>query len=264
MKKHSDTARWTVIVLAAGRDGNDPLAAHFGVTHKCLLPVAGVPMLQRVVSALADHPVIGDIVVSIEHPELLPRALGDLADRVRHTPSGASAAQSAYAAVKAEGDRFPILLTTGDHALLDHRMLDHFLSTSSAAGADLTAGVARAEVILAEHPGAKRTFLTFGGDRVSGCNLYGLHSRAALKAIELWQVVEANRKNPLAIARAFGPYALLRFVTRTLTLASAFALASRRLGITARPVELPMANAAVDIDKPADHELVERILASRG
>ncbi len=262
MKNPSDTTGWTAIVLAAGRGAGDPLAAYFGVTHKCLLPVGGTPMLRRVVIALNDHPQIRDIVVSIEDEALLAEALGELAGRVRFAASDTSAARSAAAAVKDQENGFPMLLTTADHALLDRAMLDHFIAQSSASGADLTVGVARAETILGEHPAAKRTFLTFGRDRVSGCNLYGLLGPASLRAIELWQTVEANRKNPIAIARAFGVYALLRFATRSLTLESAFGLASRRLGITGWPVEMPMANAAVDIDKPEDKELVERILAS--
>ena len=156
---------------------------------------------------------------------------------------------------------YPILLTTADHALLNGDMLDHFIAGSESAGGDLTVGLATAETILSVHPDAKRTFLAFGSDRVSGCNLYGLNTERALRAIELWQHVEANRKNPLAIARAFGVRAVVRYVTGWLTLDSAFALASTRLEITAHPVLMPIANAAVDVDKPADKVLVEDILA---
>jgi len=38
---------------------------------------------------------------------------------------------------------------------------------------------------------------------------------------------------------------------------------SRRLGLMARPVFLPMAEASVDVDKPEDLELAERILKER-
>jgi hypothetical protein len=62
---------------------------------------------------------------------------------------------------------------------------------------------------------------------------------------------------------AFGPYALLRFAIGNLNLAQAFAIASRRIGVVARPVVLPFADAAVDVDKPADKELAEEILRRR-
>ncbi len=43
----------------------------------------------------------------------------------------------------------------------------------------------------------------------------------------------------------------------------AFAYLSQKAGAIIRHVELPVAEAAVDVDKPADLELVERIFASR-
>ena len=56
----------TALVLAGQRRGTDPMAAAAGVSHKALLPVAGVPMLLRVVSALRSTPGIARIVVSID------------------------------------------------------------------------------------------------------------------------------------------------------------------------------------------------------
>jgi hypothetical protein len=38
---------------------------------------------------------------------------------------------------------------------------------------------------------------------------------------------------------------------------------SRRLDLTARPVLMPFAEAAVDVDKPEDKELAERIFIER-
>ena len=61
--------------------------------------------------------------------------------------------------------------------------------------------------------------------------------------------------------RAFGPRLLLAWATGLTSLNGAFRLASKRLGVTAVPVLMRQANAAVDVDKPADKELVERILA---
>jgi CTP:molybdopterin cytidylyltransferase MocA len=260
MNANSETRSWRAIVLAAGRGPNDPLARHFGVSHKCLLPVAGVPMLRRVVNALVACGQIGDIHISLETESLLDEALGEVAGSVSFIQSQASAAQSAGHAIKAVVKQRPVLITTADHALLDVAMLQHFIEMTDDLGCDLSVGLASAETILAAYPDAKRTFLKFGPQRVSGCNLYGICNDRALTAIELWQKVEAQRKNPLVVVRAFGLHALLRYVTGTINLEGAFRLASRRLGIDARPVLMPFANAAVDVDKPEDKELVEKIL----
>jgi hypothetical protein len=142
-------------------------------------------------------------------------------------------------------------------------MLDCFLEESLASRADITVGLTRAETILAAYPAAKRTFLRFGPDSVSGCNFYGLMTPRAAKAIEFWKRLDENRKRPWRLIAAFGIGPLLRYLTGTVDLESAFAIGSHRLGITAKPIILPFAEAAIDVDKPADKELCDAILKGR-
>jgi GTP:adenosylcobinamide-phosphate guanylyltransferase len=238
------------------------MAKAYRVTHKCLIEIGGEPMLEKVVRTLLATSEVASITVSIENKGLLVDALGPLAEKVAFLASGESAARSALAALP-ETAEYPWLITTGDHPLLTLEMLNYFLAAAVRSGADLCAGLARAETILARFPDARRTYLTFGPDRVSGCNLFALNSPVARKALVFWHDLEKVRKKPWRLVGAFGPVALLRFFTGMLTLDSAFALASRRLGLTARPVLMPFAEAAVDVDKPADKELAERILRER-
>ncbi len=56
----------TALVLAGTRPGGDPLAQAAGVSHKALIPIGGVPMLQRVLVALAAVPAVARIVVVID------------------------------------------------------------------------------------------------------------------------------------------------------------------------------------------------------
>jgi CTP:molybdopterin cytidylyltransferase MocA len=253
---------WNVLVLAAGRGPDDPMAKAYRVTHKCLIQIGGEAMLKRVIRTLLSSPEIASITVSIETRNLLDEALGPLAKQVGFLASDESAARSALAALP-EGTTFPWLITTGDHPLLTVEMLQFFLAEARRSGGDLCAGLARAETILARFPDARRTYLKFGPDRVSGCNLFALTSPRARKALALWHDVETVRKRPWRLVGAFGPVALLRFLAGTLTLDSAFALASRRMDLIARPVLMPFAEAAVDVDKPEDKELAEKILDER-
>lgn len=247
--------KWQALILAGSRGPQDPLARHYGLLHKCLLPVGGVPMLWRVAAALDAEPRIRRVSVCIEDASLLPKSLG-------FVQASTSAAASALQGVAKTG--LPVIITTGDHALLTVSMVTDFLNASEAADADITVGLARAETILEAFPQAKRTFLKFRRDRVSGCNLYALKTERALKALEFWQQVEANRKSPFRLMRAFGLQLLAAWALGMLNLDQAFALASRRLGLVAKPVLMAQAEAAVDVDKPADKELAEAILAKRG
>jgi hypothetical protein len=52
-------------------------------------------------------------------------------------------------------------------------------------------------------------------------------------------------------------------VARRLDLAAAFERVSKVIGVEARAIEMPMAEAAVDVDKISDLELVNQIFAER-
>ena len=262
---------WDTIVLAGRRAGEDPFADAAGVAHRALVPVAGRPMLERVVATLRNHPSIGAVRISIDRPELL-RDIPSLANwidagEVEVLRSGASPSGSALAALDATSDGTPTLLTTADHALLDARILDVFLEGAHDAhaneNADLAVGLVHAHVLRAAYPESRRTYLRFADTAISGANLFGLYGARARRAVEFWSRLEQHRKRPWRLVAAFGPGTLLRFATRRLTLAQAFERASRAIGVSARPIALPFAEAAIDVDRPADLTLVESILAAR-
>jgi GTP:adenosylcobinamide-phosphate guanylyltransferase len=254
-------SRWQVLVLAAGRGPEDPMARAYGVSHKCLVPIGGIPMLRRVVDTLLSSPQIAGVRIAIDDKAIVVEALGERARHVEIIAAKESAARSAAFALA--DARFPQLVTTGDHPLLTHAMLAYFLEASEASGADLTAGLASRHTIEAAFPGAQRTYLRFSDVAVSGCNLFGLTDARARAALDVWHFLEEVRKKPWRLAAAFGPLTLARYLSGRLTLDGAFAAASRRLGINAKPILMPFAEAAVDVDKPADKELAERILSAR-
>ncbi len=257
------TEKWHALILAASRGPNDPMAKHYGVSHKCLIEVGGEKMLARVVRVLGAHRSIQSIRVSIEDETVLNYALGNLRGDVIFERSTTSAPASVMQALGHIDDGAKVLVTTADHALLDTAMLDFFMSEAEQSDGDLNVGLARDSVILKAYPHAKRTFLKFGADRVSGCNLFAFKTSNAVKVLAFWQQIEKNRKNPFKLVAAFGFKAIFAYLTSALNLEKAFALASGRIGVVAKPVLMPFANAAIDVDKPEDKDLVEEILADQ-
>jgi GTP:adenosylcobinamide-phosphate guanylyltransferase len=251
----------TALVLAGSRAGAaDPMAMAAGVSHKAVMPVGGVPMLQRVLATLRASPGIGRVVVMIEEPD---RSLAGLPldPGVALRPAAPSPSRSVAAALEEFGA--PLLVTTADHALLTPAMVARFLADLPA-GTDVAAGLARAEVVLAEWPNTRRTWLRFHDGRYTGCNLFWMGTPRAAGVVRFWQRVEQQRKKPAAMVRLLGPVMLLRFALGLLSLPAALAALGRRTGARLAAVELPFAEAAVDVDKPADLELAEAVLARRG
>ena len=258
--------RFSALVLAASRGPDDPMAKATGVAHKCLVRTAGVPMLCRVLDALAASASVARIAISIDDPAVLesaPIADAMIGREVTVLRSAATASRSVLAAAAALADPFPLLVTTADSALLDGATVDLFCREALAGGAKLAAGLAPAAVILRDYPAAKRTFLKFRDDGYSGCNLFALTEPAALDAVRFWAGIERHRKRPWKLVGAFGPVSLLLFLARRLSLDDAMARASKVLGVPVAAVKIPIAEAAMDVDKPADLILVEEILARR-
>ncbi len=258
-------ARWTVIVAAGQRPGIDPLASAFGEQWKALVRVGGEAMLSRVVRTLASVPAIGEIIILAQDGAALVATPDTawLADhpQVRFATSGQGISQSVHDCVTNAAKGWPVLLTTADHPLLTRAMVEAFIAQAS--GADVAVAMVERRTLLAAYPGNQRTWLHFRGGAYSGANLFALNSPGALAALDVWRSVEQDRKKGWKLLWRFGPWLALRALTRTIGLAAALASAAQRLGFSAKAVILPMAEAAIDVDKPSDHMLAEQILRGR-
>jgi GTP:adenosylcobinamide-phosphate guanylyltransferase len=255
-------ANWHAVILAASRGASDPMAQAYGVLHKCRITIGGVPMIARVVGALQQSGVIDDIAISTESENVYADVIGERGGNVHHVQSQQSAPSSALHAIRKD-DHYPVLITTGDHALLTADMVRHVCDHASRLDADFTVGLATAETILQKYPGTRRTFFTFAKTRVSGCNLFTVHTEAGLRVLERWQTMERNRKKPWKLVFSFGVTPLLRFAAGQLTLDRAFEIVSQRMRTKVSPLLLPFPEAAIDVDKPADKELAELIVSTR-
>jgi hypothetical protein len=181
--------------------------------------------------------------------------------RLSVVASGATIAATLGAILSDPTTRFPLLVTTADHALLDPAMISDFCG--AAAGADLAIGLVERARLDARLPQTKRTWIKFRGGAYSGANLFAFGSRDAVKAVALWRSVEQDRKKGWRMIAALGPALLLGSVLRVRTLDQTLASIGKRLGLDIRKVELANPLAAVDVDKPADHALVSAILEGR-
>jgi GTP:adenosylcobinamide-phosphate guanylyltransferase len=251
---------WTAIILAGQRPGIDGLAAHFGEKYKALVAVAGEPMVTRVVRTLSACPSIARIVVLAQDPAVIASAVAQ-GGGAQIIASQAGISASILAVAGTEHARWPVFVTTADHPLLTPEMVEHFIANSQSG--DLAVGMVERAVVLADYPENRRTWLKFSDGAWSGANLFALRTQKARAALSLWAEAEQDRKKAWKLFLHFGPWLALRAITRTVGLAHAFALAGKRLGLSAKLVALPYAEAAIDVDKVSDHGLAEAILKAR-
>ncbi len=257
---------WTALVLAGQRPGVDRLAAHFGREAKALIPVAGEPMLSRVLRALAATPGIARIIVLAQDaPALLadPALAWTAGDsRIEPRVSGHTISGSVRDAVTDPAVGLPVLVTTADNVMLTPPTVTAFIA-GSGAGDVCVAMVERSQLEAAVGPN-RRTWLTFKDGAFTGANLFALTGPAATRALTFWERVEPDRKSVLRLAAHFGPVLMVKLLLKRMTLAQALAAAGERLGVSAAPVLLADGRMGVDVDKPEDHTLAESLLTGQG
>jgi GTP:adenosylcobinamide-phosphate guanylyltransferase len=251
---------YTAIVLAGSRPGRDHLAEQFGTDFKALIPVAGEPMVRRPVRALLASEQVGEIIVFSPSPERLAEILPD-DPRLKFALSRDSIAATMLDMCSDASTRWPLLVTTADHALLDTATVDEFCRL--AGSADVAIGVVERRPLLRRLPHTKRTWLKFRGGAYTGANLFALKSRAVQPAIELWRSVEQDRKKGWRIMSLLGTTTTLAVALRLLSLEQVLMRLSGRLGLKLEAVQLTNPLAGVDVDKPGDHALAEAILQGR-
>lgn len=245
------------LVLAGSRGGVDPVADYAGVSQKGLIVLGGQTLLTRVLTAL-DAAGATRIGVSTKDAALeAALATQTVAATLTALPSAAGPSQSVHEGAVAMGA--PLLVTTVDHALLRPDWVTDFMADTPA-DADIAILLAEEALVRAAAPTTQRTYLAFRDGRYSGCNLFYLQTPKALQAIDLWRTVEKHRKQPWKIAALFGPVMLVRYLLGLMTLDEMVARIGRLAGVKAAAVRARHGLAAVDVDKPADLDLVRSLV----
>lgn len=257
---------FVVAIMAAQRDGRlDPLAAEAGVSHKCLVPIAGAPLLGHVLAALAQVEGLARIRISIEPAAMdalraVPGARGELGVAVEFVPAADNLADSVHAC--AEGVDVPMLVTTADNVLLTPAAVraaaDLLLD-----GADVMVALATREAVLAAHPEGQRRFYRFADAHYSNCNLYGLSGPRGLRLAETFRTGGQFAKKPKRIVGAFGLVNLLLLRFGLVTMPQAMRRLSRRFGARIAPLVLADGSHAIDVDNARTYAIAELLMEKR-
>jgi GTP:adenosylcobinamide-phosphate guanylyltransferase len=251
------------IVLAGQRPGTvDPLAAGAGVTHKCLVPIGGKPLLSHVVAALQATPGVDRLRIVVEPAaqDAVRALLPEGPVPVEFIPAAPNLVDSVYLA--AAGTDQPTILTTADNVLLTPGAV---LAVQGAlhGGADVVFSMARKAAVLAAHPEGQRRFYGFHDDAYSSCNLFGFAGARTFRAAEMFRGGGQFAKKPLRLVAAIGPLNVVLFLLGWLSLAGGMRRLSRRLKVRAEAVVLEDGAHAIDVDNERTHRVAALLLAQR-
>ncbi len=252
-----------IIILAAQRPGVvNPLAQAHGVSHKCLVPLKGKPLIAHVLATVAVQPDIASVRVSVE-PELFPAldaifaSLGKPAGFFCCVASASNLADSVGAA--AAGHDGPIVITTADHALLTPDALSAMHDVLRG-GADGALAMTTQSAVHRVHPDGQRRFYRFADDAYSNCNLYGLGGANALRGAEIFRSGGQFAKKAKRIIEAFGLINLILLRLRLISLRTGLQRVSRRIGLRIEPVILTDGRNAIDVDNERTYAVVAGLM----
>ena len=247
-------------VVLAGGTRPEVMARHYGLAHKALVPVAGVPLVQRVMAALQAARQAEPVALATCREEVAALAPPGV---IVARPSGTHFVDTITAGLAAVSRPERILVCTCDLPLLTPEAVDDFVGRALDTGADLCYSMVNGQRLRELPVLAHRTLVRLREGRYTGGNL-ALLSRRLIeeKAPRLGQAF-AGRKNQLALAWMLGPGFVWRLATGRLGLAEIVAKARELLDLSAAVIDSTYVEVCYDIDKPRHVALAEAILAQR-
>jgi len=251
----------TALIMAGKRSGiMDPLATRAGVSQKCVAPVLGVPMVERVLKEVAGCDRIGAIhIVAHEADEI--KALPTAEGRLHFKEGKFNIVDSVFSG--AEGASFPLMITTADNCLVTSDGYAEFIDKALAADAGAAAALARKQDVQAADPEGQKKFYEFTDGGYSNCNTYWMGSEDALSAAEIMREGGQFVKFPKRIAKAFGLMNLIRFYFGWGSKEKIFEQVSNRFGFKLVPIVMSNGEFAIDVDNERTFEVTERLLKKR-
>jgi GTP:adenosylcobinamide-phosphate guanylyltransferase len=249
------------IILAGGKSNEkDPLYEMTAGGLKSLLSIAGKPMIQWVLDALAGADQIDTILVmGIKEKNGLSCSkdtsfLDDAGSLMENIKQGCAFLQ------KIHPDESHVMTISADIPAVTPIMIDDCVHRYQESHQDVCYSVIDRKVMEKKYPNSKRTYVRVKDGEVCGGDLNCLNKNIALNPDGLWTRLIDNRKNPLKQAALIGFDTLFLLSMGKLTLDDTAARVCRRLGISGKAFRLPYAEVGMDVDKPFQFEIVERDL----
>jgi len=247
-------------VVLAGSINNGPLSNCSRAGYEALIPIGSKIMVQYVVEALLGCRRVRRVQVVGPVEELTPYLTGD---RVSIIESRGSIMDNIEAGLLASPGAGRLLLVTSDIPMLTTQAVNDFLELCGDMDGDLYYPIIPKTVVESKFPETKRTYVNLKEGVFTGGNMFLINPAVYEKCIENGRKIISLRKSPLGLCRLIGLGFLLKFLTRSLTIAEAEQKASMLLGrIKGVVVVSKYPEVGVDVDKPDDLALALRTLGA--
>ncbi len=251
--------RYPVIILAGGEKG--PLFETTGFVEKARIPIHGRAMVEWVIHAFHDCPRAGELVVvgssrldGLPAMTLVRKRLWEgwnlvqnllhAVTYVKHRVHGGAAEHAGY------------VISFCDAVFLTPEVIGAVLETIQRAEADVVLHYVDRQSFEAAGLPAERTYLPVGDLQLTGSTIYYVRKFGKiLRLLPQLAQLRKHRNDPDKIFEILGCDGTdLADVERSL---------SERLSLDVRLCVSPHAELGMDVDKPSDLELAQKVLGER-
>ncbi|RPF42459.1 MobA-like NTP transferase protein [Thermodesulfitimonas autotrophica] len=243
-------------VVLAGAPNSGPLHEISPASFEALIDLCGRPLAAYVIQALLDSAVISKVVVV--GPGELQKEFP--AARVTIIPPQGNMIENLAAGLEAVSGAARVLVATGDIPLLTPVAVEGFLRLCARHDADVYYSVVPRDAVERAYPEVKRTYVRLKEGVFTGGNVGLVDPTVMKRALGRARDFVRLRKKPLRLALVVGPGLLLWYVLGRLSLVQAERKVARFLGVRGRVVVTPWPEIGIDVDKPSDFVLAQKIL----
>ncbi len=254
---------YTAVITAGGDSGtDDPLYPLTKGKPKALLDIAGKPMIQWVLDAVNRVSSIDRVIIIGLRED---SGLKSVKPTVYLTDSGGmmeNIEAGIREAVRLAEEPCKALVISSDIPALSSKALDWVISTIDNTDTDIYYFTILKEIMEKSYPGCGRSYLKTDGMKFCGGDVTVIDSSLVEGDKGIWQKLIAARKSNLKIALIIGIDILFLFLIKRLTFKKFLKTIKKRLRITGEVVFTPFPELGMDVDKPHQHALLEKVLRS--
>jgi molybdopterin-guanine dinucleotide biosynthesis protein A len=244
--------RINAVVLAGGRiDG--PWAETAGTSVKALVPVHGMTVLARVVSALAETPEIGRI--SVIGPDETRSVVEEQTLWALETGTALGNVRAGLGVLDARGET-PVLVCASDTPLLTPQSIADFLHRAPDT-AEICLPIVEQAAFERVYPESRNTYLPLREGQFTGGSCLLMRPRAVLENLPLLEKMFGRRKSQIGMASVLGPRIIWKLLTKTLTIPDIESRASALTHCVCRAAPDCRPELAFDMDDADDWAYVK-------
>ena len=252
------------VITAGGtpRPG-EPLYEFTRGRPKAFLEIGGKPMIQYVLDAVSDSKNIAQaVVVGLDKPYNLT-----CSKPIQFYPTHGDAFKnlrkgSEHLIALGKADDLACAISS-DIPGLTGTIIDWIVEATQNLTADFFYFVIGRQVMEKRYPASRRSYYWLKDVEICGADIHVFRLSLPARREKLWDRIIESRKNAFQQAALIGFDTLIGFLLRRWTLAETARRVSKRLNVHGEAILCPYAEAGMDVDKPAQYDIIRQDLTSK-